>query len=233
MKKVLMFIVMCATVIIITQSAQAAGIGVYGTGGVNFSTWNYKGASANSTDYFYGGGLVVDSNVARNELFGYRFTAGYEQYRLKDPDTDSTSSAMHRVSMSHTFGFGIARNETVRFWLGPRIGMHYLRYRDSYNTINMSMFPYVMPYPQNVKVTIDMIGIDALLAMGLNINMGDVATIFFDLGIGYMGNYNIRVSERGHGFGVDGKIGFMFRINDNYKLTSSTGNIKIEAQEIK
>ena len=42
MEKFLKFIGMCAITLIIAQSAHAAGIGVYGTGGANFSTWNYN-----------------------------------------------------------------------------------------------------------------------------------------------------------------------------------------------
>lgn len=62
-----------------------------------------------------------------------------------------------------------------------------------------------------------MIGFDLLLAFGVNFNIGNMATIFLDLGFGYMGNYNIHETQKGHGFGLDGKIGFMFRINDKYK----------------
>jgi hypothetical protein len=206
MKKILFFISLCAMTLAIAQSAQAAGIGVYGTGGVNLDTISYRGATANSTDYFYGGGLAIDSNVARNELFGYRFTLGYEQYRMKASNSDYTSDPIHRISMSHTFGFGVARNETVRFWLGPRIGIHYLFIRKTDTG-----------WTTQVTEKTDFIGLDALLALGLNINMGDVATLFFDIGFGYMGNYDLHSSGIGNGFGLDGKIGFMFRINDKFK----------------
>ncbi|HOT44100.1 MAG TPA: hypothetical protein PLM53_08630 [Spirochaetota bacterium] len=199
MKKVLMFIVMCAISMVIAQSAQAAGIGVYGTGGVAMMNWQYNGTKVgSSTDYFYGGGLAVDSNVARNELFGYRFTAGYEQYVLTDPGSDAKSDPIHRFSMTHTFGFGVARTEMVRFWIGPKIGLHYL-------------------YKHDNGYSYDAIGADALLALGLNVNAGKVFTFFFDIGVGYMGVYNLKGSGVGNSFGADAKLGFMFRINDSYK----------------
>ena len=200
MKKVLFLACLFAICFCIAQSAHAAGIGVYGTGGVAMMNWQYDGTKGgSSTDYFYGGGLVVDSNVARNELFGYRFTAGYEQYVLSDPNSDATSDPIHRFSMTHTFGFGVARAEMVRFWVGPKLGLHYLYRRDS-------------------GYTIDAIGFDALLGLGLNVNAGDVFTFFIDIGMGYMGVYNINSSQVGNAFGVDGKMGFLFRINDTYKM---------------
>jgi hypothetical protein len=214
MKKTLVFLCLLAVVIGFARSAQAAGIGVYGTGGVALSTLRYHGMSASSTDYFYGGGIVIDSNVAKDQLFGYRFTAGYEQYVFTDPNSDYSSSPIHRFSMSHTFGFGMARTEMVRFWVGPRIGLHYLYKHDS-------GYKY------------DAIGADALLALGVNVNAGDTFTFFFDIGFGYMGNYNINAAEVGNAFGFDGKIGFMFRINDTYKQTASPGDINIQTQDKK
>lgn len=216
MKKILFFIGMGIMSLAIAESAQAAAIGVYGTGGVNFSTWKYRDASASTTDALYGCGVVFDTNAAKNELFGYRLTAGYEQYRLKYTESDQSSDPIHRVSMSHTFGFGMVRTDLIRFWAGPRIGLHYLNYRNSYTTIRINVIP-PMIYPKKIKVKLDMIGFDLLLAFGFNFNIGNMATIFLDLGFGYMGNYNIHETQKGHGFGLDGKIGFMFRINDKYK----------------
>jgi hypothetical protein len=197
MKRMFLCLGLLAIICITAQSAYAGGFGVYGTGGVAFMNWQNGSSSNNSTDYFYGGGIVIDSTVSKNQVFGYRFTAGYEQYIVTFPDLNANSDPVHRVSMSHTFGFGMFRSESVRLWMGPRIGMHYLfKHESGYN--------------------IDAVGADALLGLGLNINAGDTFTFFFDLGFGYMGIYNIKTSEIGHSFGIDGKLGFMFRINDTY-----------------
>lgn len=228
MKKVLFFIVMCAISMVFAQSARAAGIGVYGTGGAAFMNWKNEGDKyGSSTDYFYGGGIIVDSNVAKDQLFGYRFSAGYEQYVLTDPGSSNTSDPIHRFSMSHTFGFGMVRTDMVRLWAGPRLGLHY-------------------HYLHKAGYELDAIGADALLAFGLNINPGNIFTLFFDVGFGYMGFYTIKskvtsadifgytpkeMRPMGHSFGIDAKIGFMFRINDTYKQTASTGDIKMQVQE--
>ena len=211
----------CLCLFITAQSARAAGIGFYGTGGVNLSTWKYKGTSANTTDYYYGGGMAIDSVVARDQVFGYRFTAGYEQYILKDPETGATGKPLNRFSMSHTFGFGVARAQNVRFWIGPQLGMHYMYKRATVTVYQLvPLGGRITIQPMDVRIKIDDIGVDALLGLGLNINMGDVMTLFFDIGFGYMGNFNINTSEIGHGFGAQAKAGIMFRINDTY---SSSG----------
>ncbi|MBN1497307.1 MAG: hypothetical protein JXA07_11095 [Spirochaetes bacterium] len=210
------FICLLFVIAVPISSAWAAGIGAYGTGGVAFTTWYYDGTKGGTTqDYFYGGGLIVDSNAARNTLFNYRFTAGYERFVVTDPDLDYEGDPIHRVSMTHTFGFGIARSEAVRFWIGPRIGLHYLFLNKSYTEWEFS--PFLGMLPQKVKIDLDALGVDVLLALGLNFNIGQTVTLFIDLGFGYMGNYNLNnTQEMGHAFGLDGKAGIMFRINDTY-----------------
>ncbi len=230
MKKMLLFFGLLAAALIITQSAQAAGIGLYGTGGAAFMNWQNEGEKyGSSTDYFYGGGIVIDSTVAKNQLFGYRFSAGYEQYVFTSSVSDNSSDPIHRFSMSHTFGFGMVRTDMIRLWAGPRLGLHYHYFRES-------------------GYELDAIGADALLAFGLNINAGNTFTFFFDVGFGYMGFYTIKSKESsgdafgftgkeirpmGHSFGIDAKVGFMFRINDTYKETASSGAVKMQVQDVK
>ncbi len=232
MKKVVVFPGLLAAALFIAQPALAAGIGVYGTGGVNFTKWESHDLTDGTFDYYYGGGLIIDSNVAKNKIFGYRFTAGYAEYRIKDIESKSLSDPIHRASMSHTFGFGLIRDEDTRFWIGPSIGFHYLRLRESFWALEADSFSLLI-YPHRTKVKVDMVGFDALLTLGMNQNIGDIATLFIQIGFGYMGNYSINISEIGHGFGIDGKVGIMFRINDTFKQTSSSGDGIMRVQDIK
>jgi hypothetical protein len=226
MKKCVFFLCLCAISAIIAQSAQASGIGIYGTGGAGFMNWTYNGSSDGSTtDYFYGGGIIIDSNAAADQVFGYRFTGGYEQYKARDPQSGLTSKGINRFSMSHTFGFGIARTPIVRFWIGPRFGFHYMY--GNYNTTDftfttmMMMFGYLFP-PMRVKIDLDYFGFDLMLAMGINFNIGEYTTIFLDMGFGYMGNFNLNDSnEKGNAFGLEGKVGIMFRVNDTYTVADN------------
>jgi hypothetical protein len=208
--------------LLLASSLWAAGIGIYGTGGVNFSNWESNGSTPKSTAYFYGGGLVIDSNAARNELFGYRFTAGYEQVRRIYPYPNFLNVSIHKFSMTHTLGFGVVRNENLRLWIGPQLGLHYLYYpKKTFITsgykVNLSLAP------TKFVIQIDVIGFDALLALGLNINIGETATIFLEIGVGYMGGYDIDFKGTANAFGIDGKIGFMFRVKDTY---TAANNIK-------
>ena len=223
MKKSLIVTGLLAAALLIAHSAQATGIGVYGTGGVNLTKWKSYDLRDSTVDYYYGGGLVVDSNVAKDEVFGYRFTAGYSQYRIKDTESKGQSDPIHRFSMSHTFGFGLIRDEDTRFFIGPCIGLHYLRLRESFWSVEADLLTGLL-YAGRTNVRVDMIGLDALLAMGINQDFGDVVTLFAQIGFGYMGNFGINIPENGHGFGIDAKLGLLFRINDTFKKASSSGD---------
>lgn len=198
---------LCTTMAIMLSAtaAWAAGIGVYGTGGVNLGTWRYEGASTGTTDFLYGGGIVVDSCVARDQVFGYRLYAGYSQYLLTT--SEYTGKPAHRVGITNSFGVGIVRTNSIRFWGGPQIALNYIFLRED-------------------RYELDAIGLEALLAIGLNMHAGDAASFFFDIGLGYIGNYNINIAEQGHGFGVVLKAGLMFRINDRFgaEPTPAEGN---------
>jgi hypothetical protein len=227
MKRFLFFTATLSFFLMISINAMAVGLGVYGTGGLNFSSWYYATQSekytSNSNDYIYGGGLVIDTAVAKDMLFNYRFSGGYEQYVLKDPQTGDTSKPISRFSMTHTFGFGVWRTLILRVWVGPRIGLHYLRHRDSFWYFTIFFIPAIFPqpaqlllFPTKAKVKIDVLGADVMLAFGLNINIGDLTTLFIDIGLGYAGNFNLSADEYSNGFGMDGKVGVMFRIGDTY-----------------
>jgi hypothetical protein len=195
----------------------ATGIGLYGTGGVGASTWTYEGEKMSTTDYFGGGGLIIDTAAAKDTLFNYRFTFGYEQYFLRDPETDTTGKPINRFSISNTFGFGLWRAQNVRFWLGPRVGLHYLYKKDSATVLMFFPWPTgIIILPMRVSMDLKAIGLDLMLALGFNFNIGDYTTLFIDVGMGYIGNYNIKISESGHAFGIEGMAGIMFRVDDTY-----------------
>ena len=131
MKKIVFIIVCSVFILAYLKPAGAIGIGLYGTGGVDFSTWRekkYETYSFNNnrnyktTNYLFGGGLIMDTNVAGDSLLNYRFTFGYQQYRIPDFGTEY----MHGICMSHTLGFGLVRTRFVRLWIGPqlRVAIH-------------------------------------------------------------------------------------------------------------
>lgn len=116
-------------------SVWAFGIGVYG---------QYKSASTKMyVDYLdpdnifteweeepdgkrsLGGfGLLLDTSVSSDSIFNYRLQIGMGFGTLSidgmNYNEDITLTEYH---MYHSFGFGIVRNDSVRLWLGPQIGL--------------------------------------------------------------------------------------------------------------
>ena len=61
------------------------------------------------------------------------------------------------------------------------------------------------------------VGGNALLALGVNFNLGDYTTLFTEWGAGYMGDFSLRYSIRGKTLGMLATMGIMFRINDKFQ----------------
>jgi hypothetical protein len=247
------------TIIILTASNAFAGGGIYGNGiglkggGGGYYRYNSYGSSYPS-DYLYGygGGIILDSAVAKDKIFNYRFKAGYDRYYASITSSSSKFDPTNRYSMSQTFGFGIVRNEDTRFWIGPQIGFHYFRFKekrplstsdDEYylllsqllinpSLLSTNFIPFYL-YMDKKKITKkhDYIGLNLLLAMGINVNLGDNATIFIDFGIGYMGNYSVSGGDnplQPHNIGIQASTGVMFRVDDRYRKQDV---IKAQVQE--
>ena len=171
------------------QSAMAFGIGVYMDGAYNKFSATDQGYSTDLGEYgFLGAGLVLDSCLAKNQLFNYRLQLGYQK-DLKYPDYPT-----HKISMNNYFGFGIVRMKYFRWWLGPQLGLRYYILDSGNGTDNEA-------------------GGNVGLVMGFNFNIGQVFTIGLDFGFRY--NFLFR-SPLIHGPEGHGALSFMFRVDDNY-----------------
>jgi hypothetical protein len=200
---------------VLTSSLWAIGIGVYGTGGLSIDYMTLGNADNNNRitthDYYYGGGFILDTVVARDQVFSYHFKLEYNQFNIQELKTNILLKRYNYIGMYHTFGFGVIRSESIRFWMGPQIGLSYTFGKRKIRSLAVS-FNFITG---SLKLTA--VGFDALLAMGTNFNIGDESTLFIDLGAGYMGKYNTNDSLSGHAIGFKGSAGVMFRIDDNYK----------------
>jgi hypothetical protein len=155
--------------------------------------------------------------VAKNKIFGYRLKLGYNRFIVENSASGAMSEPLHAPNAVQTFGFGLARNETIRFWIGPQLGVYYIFGEHSYSSFEVIPigFSYTfIPYEGTVKYSY--LGLDLMIALGLNINIGNMFTIFFDLAFGYTGRFNLELPEVGHGIGAQISMGFMFRIKDRY-----------------
>jgi hypothetical protein len=213
MKKKLVSFLVFAMLIFSASGAWAIGIGLYGTGGLARDFVNLKDYDRNiqTHDYYGGVGFILDTAAAKDELFGYRLKLEYNQFNAKDIKRGIESKGFNYVGMYHTFGFGVIRTELVRFWIGPQIGLSYTFGRGKSEGIYI---PYIT---DNYKLKLNAVGLDALLAIGANINVGHEISLLIDLAAGYMGKYNTKNNIIGHAIGFKASAGVMYRIDDNYK----------------
>lgn len=214
MKKKIVSVSLFAMLIFSASGAWAIGIGVYGTAGLardSIKLQDYDRNIVKTHDYFGGVGLILDTAAAKDELFGYRLKLEYNQFNVKDIDSDITLKGYNYIGMYHTFGFGVIRTELVRFWIGPQIGLSYTFGSGNAKGIYI---PYIT---DKYRLKLKAMGVDALVAIGVNFNVGHDISPFIDLAAGYMGKYNTKNELLGHAIGFKGSFGIMYRIDDNYK----------------
>jgi len=229
-----------------SSSAMAIGVGVYGDfqrGTTSSRTY----FNVSSDDIGVSGGLVLDTNVAKNNLFNYRVRLGAGQ-------TWASKKPITRASLIQSFGVSPAplRGDFARFWFGPRIGLHYINAQmTSSNDMDMMMlmsiasgFPMLFP---EEKIFMNAFKADiGLVVAGFNFNFGDRFTLSFELGFDYgfmVGKAKYASSGQkldASGEGIEGfaTMAVLFRINDTFAAkpdgasTTDTGNkIKIDIQE--
>jgi len=109
-----------ACILFIISPAYAVSLGVYSTGGFDFSTF-HSGRASSSIDYYAGAGLVLDTNVSANR-FNYRLHIGYDNV-IGSGSKFFSGFSMNRVSFIHTFGFSIIGTKQARIWMGPEVGL--------------------------------------------------------------------------------------------------------------
>lgn len=124
MKKLNVLIVVIFLLIWSAPEALATGFGFYGTlgkGTLKFEDewWavNAHGDSREGTGII-GTGMVIDSNVAQNQLFNYRLNLGYEKLDI-DFDQAGETDRLESVVIDQDFGLALYKSDTTRIWFGP------------------------------------------------------------------------------------------------------------------
>ncbi len=192
MKKKCIFVaaVLCCMTLFSVKSAMAIGIGAYVDGAYNKFSVSGEGGTADIDDFgFIGAGFVLDTCVAKNQLFNYRLGLGYQK------DVKYPKFGTHKISMNNYFGFGVVRMQSFRWWLGPQLGLRY----------------YILDSDDS---SMSEVGGNAGLATGFNFNIGTVFTIGLELGFRY--NFLFR-EPLIHGPEGHAALVFLFRINDAYQ----------------
>jgi hypothetical protein len=153
--------------LLLAPSALAVGLGGYFEYG--YSDGNVNPPFTVELDFEtdrYGGGFVLDTNVARDSLINYRVAAGY-QHSTRSIEGDDVKS--HGFSLSATCGFGIHRDPRFRVWVGPSVR---LMIDDYYNDGH----------------DLDLLdsNIGGGLQAGVNFHTGDLVSVSMALGYTYM-----------------------------------------------
>ncbi len=109
--------------------------------------------------------LVVDTAVAKNQLFNYRLSLEcYNTIERKDYLIYNYSYSLSRVVLANTFGFGFFRSRFLRVWAGPQFTISY-EFRNWNNFILNS-------------ATHSKIG----SVIGVNLHTGEETTLAFEVG---------------------------------------------------
>jgi hypothetical protein len=193
-----------------SESLYALGVGFY----ADFNSGLTFGKYSNS-HWAPGGGLIIDSNVAKDKIFNYRLELGYDWFNMSWFPGQSSNyyfDSCSKLSSNHYFGFGVIRNQNIRFWVGPHIEVSGL-------------------FGQGHNGVFGGLG----LAMGTNFNISDVFTFSMVIslrGVGGMiyGSYQTFTSSSGlsgllGSLGLSGSSGNIETINEN--LGFYGGNVRI------
>jgi hypothetical protein len=224
MKKIILFLCTGLSVILLSTSAMAYGIGGYFDFGFGSTVWEGKRHHTDTKDLIPTGGFVFDTSLGKNDVFNYRFKLGFGAMWADD-------SQLWKTGMVHTFGISPAalRTENFRFWFGPRIGLYYVGgtyyiqtpyYNVWYYNPYYYYDPYLMAVPYYYTVWMDLFRFDlGIVLAGLNFNIGPSSTLSFELGVNYglMVGYNNRGYVKAGGWEISTTIAYIHRIGEFYQ----------------
>lgn len=204
MKRSIIVAASCILFLILRQgTAYTFGVGAYGSYSYGMVKYFYHDPATTRTvrnismGERIGFGLVFDTAVAQDRLVHYRLHIGFG---FMNRSFSWKTYSMYEFAMHHTFGFGIIRTESLRFWIGPEIG--YGTGVDRRDKDNLEAFGTVG------------------LTVGLNINIGRYLTFFAECN-GRIGLYAGENAYLRHiyGSGYEGTCrgGVMYRFDDLYR----------------
>jgi hypothetical protein len=210
-----LLVLLCA---LAATNASAAGFGLYVGTAPEVGRFDIRADPG--TEWNFSGGLLIDSNVARNRLFNYRLALGY-QYTYLDlnpPFLGFEGDEGHGLSINQSFGFGLVRSRRFRIWAGPA-----LRIAGSHHSGQWRLDPWLpggyirvsMPAYLTIQVGIGP-------ELGINLHTGKFGSI--TLSGGYQVTYDLKIwttgrstrDLRGHTLSsgahiVFANLGFLFR----------------------
>jgi len=115
MKKIIKYF---SLLVLLTTSTQGFAVGFGVTLSQANELWKYNnGISGDNRDHEVSSyGFILDTAVARDKVFSYRFSYLNEKNESTDGRDRFTGA-----STTHDLVFSLYRNNQLRFWMGPRI----------------------------------------------------------------------------------------------------------------
>lgn len=207
MKNSRSLIIVIATCLLLLVSSGAYSYGVGGYASIGYGSFQFKelekDKSSNSDiNSHLGGGIIFDTAVAEDEVFNYRVNFGFEIWKsdfLLGEDT-----GRYHITLYNSFGFGVIRNPWMRLWLGPQLGLQYIRQTATGSSYSHEGF-----------------GMTLGAVAGLNLNISRDFSIGLDGGgryrFSYMGSDRKEAYDFFH-YGIEGfaNISFIVRVEDEY-----------------
>ncbi len=113
------------SLILFTSPLFAIGMGVYVPASRSRIKWSYSDYAdfdIYSDASRIGIGFILDTAVAKNNLFNYRLNLGITRMKI-DHEEGFFDIEGFESQLINTFGFGIIRTEVMRLWIGPQISL--------------------------------------------------------------------------------------------------------------
>lgn len=213
------YFLICIIFLTMIGQAYSAGIGVYGTSGggqmyyqKNGSWLKYKSIS---DTIIFGGGFIADTNPDGDAAFNYRLTVGYNYQKTNFIVTNG----IHRVLVNNVFGISVVRNDLLKVWIGPQIGLGYLWGETHYHDIGTNPVPSLYYLK---KFRFRLVNFNCGVSIGINFNIGEFITLPFEVGFRFHAYTNFSNKDNGrtvfNGINIMGPegyalVGVMYRIN--------------------
>ena len=149
-------------------------------------------------------GFVVDTTVADDQVFNYRFSLLKEEN-----NSDGNGLNMDGITMLHNFGFGVLRNKYVRLWLGPELRAAF------YDDLS------IVQNGNRVQVVGDVWGYGIGIAMGANFHLPEVASIGISASYYVFNDYTGDYGSTSTDLDIDSSglylnLTVLFRVNDEF-----------------
>ena len=146
-------------------------------------------------------GFVIDTAVARDKIFNYRFT-----FMKEENEADGGAVDMHGISMTHDFGIAVYRYRVVRVWVGLEVKAI------SYNHLSSSS--------SGNRIEGDAIGLGVGPVVGVNVHLPSFVSFSFTAAYHIIGMYSLdfTTEDRYEDLGVDSTNGLYWNASIIFRI---------------